>query len=382
MSSAVEVIAKRARLGIPRTAHPGKDRWGPRGVVLGWALMVWWIGSAAHLDAQAVERVVSGAQLPCSGCSLQIEPQGIIGDGEENHLPGVPMGLAVNTLGHVYALTLPHFTIMEFSPEGAFIRSIGGTGDGPGEFRRPLGLLVGPGDSLFVFHRGGTSVFNREGEFVRQSPELQLLERPIRLESGHIVRVANPGPPVGRPTIHVSPETGGEAQTFGPVTVPGRLEGVPVMQPLAYAPSTGNAFWVAPRAPYRLERWNSTGELEFVLERRATHHRADEAPIIQENGRSVATFPYLSAVSEDARGHVWAAVVDELAEAPEGEPHRFESMVEAVDPATGRLLGSARVPGRVLLMTRDGTIVSYSEGELGTPLLTISRARVHDPSAR
>jgi len=335
------------------------------------------------LNAQAPERVVSEAAEPCPGCALIIGPHAVIGDRDDNYLDDVVFGMAVNSLGHVFALSLNNMSrITEFDDGGQRLRQLGGAGDGPGEFRRVLGLLVGPGDSLFAFHSTGTSVFNRDGEFVRQYSGHRALQRPIRLESGHIVNIANPGVPVGQPIVHVYGEGGDARRSFGPVTTPARLEGAALMPPHVHAPSSGDTFWLAPRAPYRLERWNAGGEVDLVLERSARHHTATEYPLAYQDGRLVTTYPFLSAVAEDSSGRVWTAVVDQVsprAGDPPGGGNRFESTLEVLDPTTGGLLGVARVPGIVSMITPHGYIVSRSEGEHGVQLLTVLHARVQQP---
>jgi hypothetical protein len=59
--------------------------------------------------------------------------------------------------------------ISVFSSEGTPLRSWGGTGDGPGEFRRLSRLYPGPGDSLFALDARDdrVSLFDRDGTYAR-----------------------------------------------------------------------------------------------------------------------------------------------------------------------------------------------------------------------
>ncbi len=63
-----------------------------------------------------------------------------------------------------------------FAPDGAPLRSWGGRGDGPGEFRGLALLHQSPGDSLFAFDARGdrASLFDREGVYAREVPAAEL----------------------------------------------------------------------------------------------------------------------------------------------------------------------------------------------------------------
>lgn len=56
-----------------------------------------------------------------------------------------------------------------YDSTGAYLRTIGGFGDGPGELRAPAQVAIGPGDSVYVLDRGSrrVSVFDPQHEFVR-----------------------------------------------------------------------------------------------------------------------------------------------------------------------------------------------------------------------
>lgn len=67
-----------------------------------------------------------------------------------------------------------------FSPEGAFIRAVGGEGEGPGEFRWPHGIDRYRGDSLIVFdpELGRVTVLGLDGDVARVVP--------VRLEAARL----------------------------------------------------------------------------------------------------------------------------------------------------------------------------------------------------
>lgn len=80
---------------------------------------------------------------------------------------GEPRSLAVDGEGRVYVVDASPAVIKVFHPDGAFIRTIGGEGEGPGEFR--VGFIAVRGDRV-VLHDprlGRTSVWDTAGTFLR-----------------------------------------------------------------------------------------------------------------------------------------------------------------------------------------------------------------------
>ncbi len=97
-----------------------------------------------------------------------------IGTDEENedYLFGVLNDLEVDEDGNVYLLDMQLAEITVFSPDGEYIRSFGGEGEGPGEFQEPRNLLFTPSGKLCVVqpvaHR--CSLLTKEGEYLGEMP--------------------------------------------------------------------------------------------------------------------------------------------------------------------------------------------------------------------
>jgi len=323
-------------------------------------------------------RMVSEGGVPCASCVLTFGEATVIGDRDDHFLDTAPFDYATTSRGHVIVVTMSQ--VQEFDRSGNFVRRLGRTGDGPGEFRNPTGIVVGPADTVFIFHGAGVEVFDTHGTPVRQALAPRALRRPIQLATGEFVQVRDPGGPVGSPSIHVY-SSDKEPRAFGPGTVPGNSPGRTAVQRLELAPSSDGSFWLAPRAPYRLERWTAAGHLQLVLERQSAHHPHAAYERVYEGGRFVRqTMPYLSAVGEDREGRVWTAVVRELG-AGESAASRFESVIEILDPRTGNLVATGQVPGAVARISQDGYLVILGVGEPVVPLLHVRQARleVGDP---
>ncbi|MBN2170953.1 MAG: hypothetical protein JW819_06520 [Candidatus Krumholzibacteriota bacterium] len=61
---------------------------------------------------------------------------------DENQFFGLLAGLDVDAAGNLYLLDAQLHVVKVFAPDGAYLRSLGREGEGPGEFRRPAGLFV------------------------------------------------------------------------------------------------------------------------------------------------------------------------------------------------------------------------------------------------
>lgn len=71
-------------------------------------------------------------------------------EGDPDYLFGDIWGVAVDSHGRVFVLDFQEQHIRVYSPEGAYEQTIGRQGEGPGEFRAAVSLLMGPGDTLLV----------------------------------------------------------------------------------------------------------------------------------------------------------------------------------------------------------------------------------------
>lgn len=90
-------------------------------------------------------------------------------------------GIAALSDGTIWVLEPQTQELRHFDESGAHLRTVGGAGDGPGEFRRPTLIGAGPGDSLFVVDQGvgRLTVFSSSGELGRTGPFFTVFEFPL-----------------------------------------------------------------------------------------------------------------------------------------------------------------------------------------------------------
>lgn len=73
---------------------------------------------------------------------------GSLGDGPDQFRR--PVGIAIGPQGHVFVTDQELSVIKEFEPGGRYVKSIGAPGDRPGFFARPKGIAFDPKGRLFV----------------------------------------------------------------------------------------------------------------------------------------------------------------------------------------------------------------------------------------
>lgn len=82
---------------------------------------------------------------------------------DEDEFFGILTHVTVDDEGNVYLLDSQLHQVMIYTPQGDFVRAIGREGEGPGEFRRPSGMLMVPGGNVGVIQ-------SRPGKIVVLTP--------------------------------------------------------------------------------------------------------------------------------------------------------------------------------------------------------------------
>lgn len=92
--------------------------------------------------------------------------------GPESFFSVGPMTVGVDSGGRIYVLNPQESHVAVFSPEGEYIRTVGAPGEGPGEISMAASLSVSTGGavSVFDFGKGSLVQFGPEGGFLRNLP--------------------------------------------------------------------------------------------------------------------------------------------------------------------------------------------------------------------
>ncbi|MBN2585919.1 MAG: hypothetical protein JXA64_09310 [Candidatus Fermentibacteraceae bacterium] len=88
--------------------------------------------------------------------------------GDSNYVFGSIEGLGYTPDGNIAVLDRISADIRLYSPEGEFIRRVGGRGEGPGEMHNPLALFIFPDGRLGALDpwRSGLQLYTSEGEYL------------------------------------------------------------------------------------------------------------------------------------------------------------------------------------------------------------------------
>ena len=149
-----------------------------------------------------------------------------------------------------------------FDERGGLRKVIGRRGEGPGEFADISHIVVGPGDSLYVYDhdRRRRTVFDPAHEFVRAERIPGYMTDILPLSSGQMI--INASIPtrdrVGWP-LHIVGADGGLLHSFGAET-PMRRPGSSSLERRSIAVDSSGTLWVALYSSYELAAYVKEGE--------------------------------------------------------------------------------------------------------------------------
>lgn len=112
-------------------------------------------------DGATLERVLAFGERP----PLDGEPPG------PYHLYG-PRDLAIDAAGNLWVTDTGQNRIVVYTPDGEYLREIGGPGSGPGQFSEPVGIAIGPAGEIAVADawNARVQVLDASGAYLREFP--------------------------------------------------------------------------------------------------------------------------------------------------------------------------------------------------------------------
>jgi hypothetical protein len=304
-------------------------------------------------------------------------------------LEGEPSSLSRDSRGRFY---LTQFSSsrrlpMVFDSTGRFLQNIGRRGTGPGELTFPIYLRIAATDSVFVADRGTgrLTVFDPSLKFARSAPA-PILGMAFPLEvllGGQLIAGAQipTREAIGLP-LHRFEADVKLVESFGGGRGEFRADRS-ILSRRRLARSADGGFWAARVTEYVIERYDRFGRQTLELRRDAAWFRPHAGTPISIDPRPK---PLVMGVHEDRRGLLWvlSAVEDPAWRTALGTtlPKRLgghaspipvvqrpdaynDSMLEVIDPATGRLLASQRFPYQLWLLVDDGAVANRAEDKEG-----------------
>lgn len=281
---------------------------------------------------------------------------------------------------------------MVYQPDGAYFGTIGHRGAGPGEFESVTAMTVDMGDTIHVFSVR-ESLFQRDGRFIRTRviPEVPFVSSALILPGGELAIQANIGSRqrAGLP-FHLVRADGTIAKSFGALATENfRLNYYSVRRRIVLA--SDSTFWAAKLPAYRLELWGLDGQLRRVMERKVDWFLPWDPPDRPVGIAVAPPKPTVVAISLDTRGVLWVLVHvadrnwkpvfpsggrTERSMSQNEYASLVDTMVEAIDVQTGRVLVSERVPSVLGRFVGPGLTTELVEDSDGVFSLRILRLDV------
>lgn len=299
---------------------------------------------SALVSVLSAQQAQTGTMIPdrpsCGSCRVAVREVARLGSINDPAGFG-PLAYVAVSSGGSYAVSSATFPgeIFLYSASGAFVRSVGRRGDGPGEFRGQLLLQFDARDSLHVVEfRGDRHTVLRPGDlaYVRS---MQLTTRPTAftvLYRGGFLLAGPSGTPGSAYALQfLSPEGGRVASADSDA----RAHEVPRVVTVG----TNGSVWTASAVEYRLQEWSERGEPLRTLH--ARREWLQGSPVPTRLAPQAAPPSQLTGLARDASGLllVFFAVPDARWAPPVGreapDPSQmYDTILEVVDPGSGQLM--------------------------------------------
>lgn len=322
-----------------------------------------------------------GQSSGCSACALSITRVATI-DGTSAELGTFPTLVTSDRSGNLLVLETARIPSV-FDRTGAFLRQLARNGKGPGELTYPSWLDAEIDDSIRVLDVDRVVVYNSALRPIRTiiGPTVRLAWHAAFLSAGVYVaqtRVQDSHDVTRTVPLEVRTDSG---RILSRIEIP-KINGQKVFLEVARKVNDPQGFWLAEWTTkdllgYRVAAMTVDGKRTQTFEQsRAWWVSADFASEPQAALSSVKAIRQINsrhlAVLIAHPTPRWRGVVVNP-RTSEGDRDRYQTYIEVLDGNTGRLLGSALVPGYPLSLLSESRAAIYREAADGTPSVEIVR---------
>lgn len=357
------------------------------------------------VDSAASQVIRTITESPtCSQCKIEFKEIATLGDrdGPGMLVEDVPASVTRDRTGHFWVTFFrAGEPPMVFDSSGRFVATVGRTGAGPNEFQGRVFAGRFGSDTVFVLDDGNArlSVYldYKQGP-LRTQPLAGLLldtQRFLVLTNGTVlVNTQSASPERAGSAFHRLLPTGVWATAFGSreSITPATIYRLKYRMTLA---RSGDAFWAARSHAPRLERWTLTGTQTHELTRELDWF-PDSPPVRADPSRHRPSSPEIVGIREDSNGLLWIVTVVSGPRWEEGiEPftlpdgrvanrvinweRRYDTVVDIVNPATGTLIKSVKIPGVRAYFVEDGILAGPVINDLGNPAIKVWLVTLSEP---
>jgi hypothetical protein len=336
----------------------------------------------------------------CARCELRRATRLVFRSAkEEGEISELPLGVRTDPAGNYWVLA-QKAAPRAYDSSGTFMKTLGRSGQGPGEFSMVEDIVWVPGDSVLVLdgiNRRAT-VFAPDGRYVRHIRTPAQLGNAIVLRwpwqvlvSGHISASSTVGFP-----LHLASFSDEEVRlhrSFGPDR--GLLRpGYRGTNWHLTARGPDGSIVTAKPEQFRLYEWDDAGSLRSTLIRRSTWFPDTGAARLGTPARPPS--PGIAAIDVDDQGLIWVFIrvaaptwQRAWARVPEGarEVFRgqldyeslFNTRAEIIDPSSNELLATLEIPGLVVAALGNARVAVYGVGSTGEAALRVDAVRLIRP---
>lgn len=344
---------------------------------------------SGNLFAQEVVRIPD--EPTCATCELTLETVLELGARDGPGMidwRGGQSFPAIDSRGRVYLRGYFSTEVKVYDDQGTHLTTIGREGEGPGEFKGVMGLVIGPADSLFVFDvfNMRLSVFSPDHEFAR-SARLEIRPsgydpRVFRWDPRHFYMTAHDRSAelIGWP-IHQIDRQGKRVHSFGSRT--GEYSPTEPYSGMRIIADAGDGrIWSGRLAHYWIDLIRPDSRTPLLQIRRVAELFPDRPPRILDTDHSDdEPQPFIADIRQEGdslwvltwvQDPKWERASNEL----EDEHLKYDSVLEVIDLATHRVVVRARFDDLYHSFLGDGRIGgTIFRGGL-IPIYRISRAVV------
>jgi hypothetical protein len=340
----------------------------------------------------------------CSSCVIHVDTLLQIRDPDGRGGLSTPSGIARTRDGNWLVTSFENpGQISVFSPTGRALRTVGRSGEGPGEYRSATLVTVGPADSVWVFDSQLMRVSVLDAS-LNYSRSYRVVTRPVLdltvfPDSRLLVSAEyRTGERAGFP-LHVVEPDGRVTISLGTETPAYRSEEDTYLNRRSFWPADRSAVWTADIVRYRLQQWSLEGRKLKEINRNVDWFRPHTTYPYPSDISSQPPPPGLVSVHQDSSGLLWTLirVPDPRWRSAVG-PRRnsagrnsigvlqrsryWDTVVEAIDPLTGTLVASYRLDAVLNRFVANRMAFQYEEDEVGEPRIVIWRFQVIESNRR
>jgi len=297
--------------------------------------------------------------------------------------------IAVDTQGRIFiGPTHESYQIKVYNSLGEEVSSFGRSGGGPGEFSRIQEIVVGEDGHLFVYDGTSRRLSEFSGNQYLQSFNLQSSPQSILpVTDGRLLLQLNHrnprAPDHAIMLLHLYTSNGDSLLSFSPLESEYHYDR-PWIQRRSLARANDEEIWSAHHNRHQIELWSLSGELKTILKSNPEWFIPWEIAN-PEAPWSAPPAPQLASIQQDSMGRLWI-----LSRVPGtnwerfelGENERtmpsldwmnsgFDTVVEVIDPLTGKLFIKEILQGNRAEFIGNGLIAEKMERPDGDGMLII-----------